>query len=175
MVSLETIKERVKVTETGCWEWQGGRDADGYGYTTFAVVAGKNTHSLTRQLWAAIYGNIPAGMCVLHRCDNPPCCNPAHLFLGSHADNVHDKFAKGRAIVYSGSDHWTKKRPEAIPKGSIRGQAKLTEEIVKEIRQRKTTRSCSIRALVKQLAAEYGVCNGTIQKVIWNKKWKHVA
>jgi len=77
---------------SACWEWQLHRDRDGYGRTK---ENGKylRAHVKAYQLWK---GEFPNGMLVLHSCDNAPCCNPDHLFLGSHQDNVRDKVAKGR-------------------------------------------------------------------------------
>lgn len=79
--------------ETGCWEWLGARANGGYGL--FAV---QNPRRITahRYSWELHNGPIPAGMHVLHHCDNPPCVNPAHLFLGTASDNMRDMLAKGR-------------------------------------------------------------------------------
>jgi len=77
-----------------CWEWKGARSSAGYGQKwTPSVGQVLYTHRLAYE-WAN--GPIPSGMIVLHACDNPPCCNPSHLRLGTHADNVADKMQKGR-------------------------------------------------------------------------------
>jgi hypothetical protein len=96
---LEKIKARVKVNpDTGCWEWQGPRLKAGYG--TCTVKSRKEEgerHCLThRAMWNAVHGEIPGGMFVCHTCDNPPCCNPEHLFLGKPKDNTADMIRKGR-------------------------------------------------------------------------------
>ena len=75
-----------------CWEWTDGCDGDGYG----VVGAGGKTVRAHRVAWEVAHGPIPDGVHVLHQCDNPPCINPAHLFLGTQADNMADKVAKGR-------------------------------------------------------------------------------
>jgi hypothetical protein len=74
---------------TRCIEWSGRRDKNGYGITS----KDKRAH---REAWIEANGPIPAGMHVLHHCDNPPCINPEHLFLGTQADNNADMHAKGR-------------------------------------------------------------------------------
>lgn len=77
---------------SGCIEWTRGLDAYGYGQVRLNGTMAK-TH---RVAWTLTNGSIPDGMCVLHRCDNPPCCNVEHLFLGTLADNSADMVAKGR-------------------------------------------------------------------------------
>lgn len=75
-----------------CWEWTASTIHTGYG--RFSI--GARSIASHRASWQFAYGPIPEGLCVLHRCDNPPCCNPEHLFLGTHADNAQDREAKQR-------------------------------------------------------------------------------
>lgn len=75
-----------------CWPWTGSRTRTGYGKCS---VDGRHV-AAHRLAWQLTNGPIPDGLHVLHRCDNPPCCNPGHLFLGTHTDNVRDMLAKGR-------------------------------------------------------------------------------
>ena len=78
-----------------CWEWHGTLRADGYGQ----IRIGASNVLAHRLAWQLAVGPIPDDLCVLHRCDNPPCVNPDHLWLGTHADNMHDMFAKGRERI----------------------------------------------------------------------------
>lgn len=78
-----------------CWEWQGYRTVAGYGHISFGR-SNRNQMRSHRVSWQIHYGSIPNGLWVLHKCDNPPCCNPNHLFLGTPKDNFDDMCQKGR-------------------------------------------------------------------------------
>lgn len=89
----ERFFEKVfKNPVTGCWEWQGAHGLDGHGQ--FVVEHKKVIAS--RFSWELVHGKIPEGMNVCHKCDNPPCVNPDHLFLGTQSDNIRDCVSKGR-------------------------------------------------------------------------------
>lgn len=75
-----------------CWEWHAGRNR--YGYGNFKCKG--KTISAHRLAWSLTHGEIPPGLCVCHKCDNPPCCNPAHLFLETSKGNTRDSVSKGR-------------------------------------------------------------------------------
>lgn len=94
MNTEQKLTTRSERTETGCLEWQGARQKSGGNYGL--VMDGdtlRKTHRVAYELWV---GPIPEGMWVLHRCDNPPCIEPTHLFLGNASDNARDAFNKGR-------------------------------------------------------------------------------
>jgi hypothetical protein len=89
------VQNTVVSKLTGCWEWQNYRSPDGYGRST-----GHGGEVMVHRIaYADRHGPIPAGMQVLHRCDNPPCCNVEHLFLGTALDNVADRVRKGRTAA----------------------------------------------------------------------------
>ena len=132
-----------------CWEWQGGKSRKGYGHARFD----DHTVAAHRVAWILTHGPIPESLQVLHKCDNPPCCNPAHLFLGTNADNMADKIAKNR------QPHGTK-----IP------LAKLNEQQVIEARQCYAEGGISIAAL----AREYGVNRITMKNALQRHTWRHV-
>ena len=103
-----------------CWPWNGGNNGRGYG------VFGRTWRKMQyahRFAWEVTHGPVPDGLCVCHHCDNPPCCNPAHLFIGTIRDNSADMVAKGRAA----------KHPES--RGASNGNAKLTQSQVRSIRR----------------------------------------
>lgn len=82
-----------RVDKSGsCWTWQGARGRGGYGRFSLAL----GTLSAHRLAYTLLVGSIPKGMCVCHRCDNPPCVNPDHLFVGTYRDNIRDMMQKGR-------------------------------------------------------------------------------
>lgn len=87
------VRGHIKIDkETGCHLWTGCRNSFGYGL----MRVGKGLARAHRMAWEAKFGPIPEGMVVMHTCDNPPCCNPEHLKLGTHGDNNRDRVKKGR-------------------------------------------------------------------------------
>lgn len=137
-----------------CREWTHYNDQDGYG---MVVIPGQThtSHRAHRLAWQMYNGPIPKGLFVLHKCDNPPCYEIAHLFLGTNADNMADAVAKGRFASHLGI-----KNPFA----------KLTDDDVKAMRARFSEGSITYTAL----AREYGIDRGTASKIVRRKSWSHV-
>lgn len=148
-----------------CWEWRGWRDDGGYGCIS---VRGRRVRS-HRVVWELTDGPIPAGLCVCHTCDNPPCVNPAHLWLGTNADNVADKMAKGRHGTGRGLAHGRYTKPERTPRGEGHGRAKVTDVQVRAMRERHEAGATQIA-----LDHEYGISSGVVNKIVNRKLWVHV-
>lgn len=144
----EAVLERFwsKIEPLGdCWLWKNWRDRQGYGRFRMNGIT-KLAHRVSYELHV---GPIQNGMCVLHRCDTPACVSPAHLFLGTHADNIDDCIAKGRKA-----------------RGERHGRAKLTSADVLEIR--------ASTGKISDIAKRYGVSDATISHVRLRLNWKHV-
>ena len=137
---------------TGCIEWIGSRDKGNYGHGRLRLKNGGKMYQAHRLAWELKHGPIPDGLCVLHRCDNPPCCNTDHLFLGTKADNNADRDAKGRCA-----------------KGERSGNSKLTTSDVIAIRRR-----VAAGERQKDLAKEFSVPTSAICNICNRKRWAHV-
>lgn len=133
-----------------CWPWQGRCTPSGHGQIKCFGRHGTAIHA-HRVAYVVAYGPIPEGMVVRHRCDTPACCNPNHLILGTHADNVRDRVARGRSAT-----------------GAHNGRAKLTPEQVATIRERLTNGTESLQSL----GTCYGVDRKTIRLIRDGVTWK---
>jgi HNH endonuclease len=145
-----------------CFEWSGLRNDCGYGRTWSKETGPIKAHRLA---WIKAHGPIPAGMCVLHRCDNPPCINLDHLFLGTDLDNVRDMLSKGRDRHPTGPDHWSSRHPERTLKGEAHPMVKLNDAQVTEIlRRRRMGESCA------DIAPVYGVSAQHVSRLVRGKR-----
>lgn len=145
-------KDPLIVTEKGCWEWPRARNKPRGGYgqiTTREPNYGKRHCYLTHRIaFELANGPIPEKMAVCHRCDNPPCCNPNHLFLGTKRDNWNDMFAKKRN-----------------PRGSKHHWSKLTEKVVLKIVERLPQASNS------KIAKEFAISDTCVSNIRCGKTW----
>lgn len=150
---VERFWTKVQKSE-GCWKWKDVPCKNGYGL--FNVWPEK--FYAHRVMWELTRGPIPAGLFVLHHCDNPMCVNPEHLFLGTNLDNVRDMMAKGRNP--HGKTSYLYGHPEK------NAQAKLSWDDVEKI---KTLRAQGV--MQKDLARQFSVSRSTIQGILYGKKW----
>jgi HNH endonuclease len=112
-----------------CWPWTGWKRG-GYGRLR---VEGRKQVSAHRFVWETVHGTIPDGLGVLHRCDNPCCCNPKHLFLGTPLDNARDRDAKGRGGWWknSGDSSFSRRHPERLARGDRNGSRTHPERLAR--------------------------------------------
>ena len=138
------IEDQGVLNENGCWEWPGAKGSGGYPTTSIKNKGIK----LSRFVWETYRGKIPEGKYVCHKCDNPGCVNPDHLFLGTQQENIHDMLSKGR-----GQDGL--RRPKLNPRKVI----KMKEMFVE---------GCSYKSLSRQ----FGVQVRVVREIIVEQRWK---
>ena len=133
-----------------CWNWTAGTQSKGYG--SFGIGNGKTAlaHRIAYELESE---KIPEGMCIMHLCDNRLCCNPAHLRLGTIAENNRDMVMKGRQV-----------------KGEDNGKSKLTRDSVIQMR----SDYYDGKLTYENLADNFDVCKSTVRNVVTGKSWKHL-
>ena len=174
-----------------CWPWLAYTDEDGYG----ELRCGKKSYKAHRIAYYLGYNVDPGESLVLHTCDNPPCCNPLHLVLGTPQDNSTDMMNKGRAASGErhgsrthpervargdrhmsrthpearprGDNHWTRSRPDEVLRGTDNPAAKLTEQNVRDIRKEPGT--------AVDIGKKFDVSGVLVSKIKKREIWKHVA
>lgn len=139
---------KVRISDDGCWQWTGARNADGYGN----VNVGGRTLRPHRMMFAFVHGYEPA--VVLHSCDNPSCVNPSHLTGGTQRDNVNDMMRKARGRKSFGESH---------------GRSVLTEMDVLCLRS-----MSNLGVSTSELARTFGVSRPTIARCVTGKTWSHL-
>jgi len=147
----QSPKERfwAKVDTSGeCWEWTACKDRDGYPKIT---ISGKVV-TATRYAYRIQNGNFDDKLCILHKCDNPGCVRGSHLYIGTHAENMHDMRRKRRST-------W----------GSRSASAKLTNSAIPEIKKLNDDGLSQ-----RKIARLYGVAHGTIAKIIHGVSWRYL-
>lgn len=168
MITIEQVKSvtpakfwnKIKFAEPDqCWEWQGALNEDGYGrfWTWVSVKKSSSVEASHRKLYLLLFGELQKDICVLHKCDNPKCCNPNHLWPGTRADNNRDMISKGRA------------RHDANPRGSEHKNSKLTEAQVIELRRRINNGEKQ-----KVVAKDFNMSRAQTCVIANGKRWKHV-
>ena len=141
-----------------CWEWQGSRLMNSYGRLHLSIKytlprKTVRTHRIAYELWV---GEIPDGLFVCHHCDNPPCLNPDHLFVGTAADNIHDQMQKGRMGL-----------------GEDSARAILTEKQVVRAREIYAEGDRSWTHISK-IGREIGASYAATYAIVKNKTWRHL-
>ena len=143
-----------RASATECWIWTRTKVSSGYGQ----IALPGPVHQVARahrMAWRLTHGPVPDGLSVLHHCDNPPCCTPAHLFLGTHLDNMADMHRKGRA-----SGGRTSRRGEESP------AAKVTAAQVSEIRARRARGETG-----RSVAKAFGLSPAEVSRIKTGKRW----
>ena len=205
---MKTVEERfwAKVNKDGpipphrpelgkCWVWTASKYQNGYGQ--FSI--GRKAIFAHRLSFEIAHGQIAPGWCVCHACDNKPCVNPGHLWLGSYADNMRDASAKGRMAtgdrngsnihperrpvgdrngsrlhpekLHRGDDHWQRKNPEKRMAGELNGNAALTGDRVRLMRQQYASGEFSQRALARM----HDTSQTNVGFIVRGTAWAHVA
>lgn len=150
-----TLQQRFwsKVDRGGdCWLWTAARSPLGYGKISVGR-SGEGVELAHRVSWEIHFGPVPDGMCVLHRCDNPPCVRPDHLFLGDRADNAADSAAKGRTRS-----------------GESNHNAKLSSSSVALIRSRVAGGESNT-----SVARDFGITQSAVSMIVNRRRWGRVA
>lgn len=167
--------------KTCCWEWTASKSG-GYGY----LGEGVGSHKLvkaTKVSWELHKGQVPVGQCLLHKCDNPGCVRPSHLYLGTQKQNAADRERRGRMHHATGDAHGTRTHPESLKRGddhwtrklhpwagAANCKAMLTAKLVLKIRAEFNPATMEY----SDLAGKYKVSPSTIGNIIRRETWAQI-
>lgn len=154
-LTIHTIKDRVQVSDSGCWQWTGAkkvcrRGTHRYGWVTF----NNKQMAAHRAVWILFHGQIAPGMVICHRCDDPACVNPNHLFLGTQAENMADMIRKGRKWIGNAL-----RKSDGLPVRS-----KLSDNDIALVRSLR-----ALGALQRDIANHFNVSQSCISNVLNEK------
>lgn len=185
-MAVQSVADRFwsKVDKSGgpdaCWMWKCGKNKKGYG----SFWADGEMWTSHRFSFYLANGAVPAGMCVCHACDVRSCVNPSHLWIGTNADNTRDRDIKGRQVSPKGDAHWARRNPEMIVRGDrhysklhpekVRrgtnsGNARLTDDDIRSIRERYQGGESQ-----SSIAETFGMSQVNISHVVLGRTWSHV-
>lgn len=154
----------VEYVGTPCWVWTKTKDKNGYGRFSLESNRYERAHRLSFKM---AFGDFVDGLMILHKCDNPSCVRPDHLFAGTAKDNAIDAAAKGR--VATGDRNGSRKHIERRPRGEAHGLHKLTDEQVEEI-----VRCYDSGETIRSLSRRFGVSRTPITRIVRREAWKHL-
>lgn len=172
-LDLELLKSRIAVDETTeCWNWTGPINRDGYGQVTYRYPNGRRrTYRTHRLIFEASRGrSVYPGLCVCHRCDNPRCNNPDHLFEGTLQDNYEDMCAKGRKApdLQQLGALAAASKPQPCRAGERAGRAKLSLAQVREIRRLRWEEGWA----PLRIAEAFGTTRRNVYTITLGQSWK---
>ena len=144
-----------------CWPWQGYKYPNGYGQVGSKKYGSRYAH---RAAWLITNGSIPAGHFVCHRCDNPSCCNPSHLFLGTPADNSKDMVNKQRSAT--GERNGMHNNPLGVNRGKRNHSAKLTDDLAMQVFQAGGTQ--------REIGERFGLSQTQVGQIKRKVNWRHI-
>lgn len=197
--SLQEKLEALSIPEpnSGCWLWTRAVNKDGYGLTSWNGV---HIRAHRASLQIKLGRPLEADECACHHCDNPPCVNPDHLWVGTPGDNARDRDKKGRtAQPPRGDSHWTRLHPERVARGDRHGSHTCPESLPRGDRHFSKTNPekvargervssakltatqvrdiralCSTGVTHRAVAAMFGVAQPTVSRIVRRELWKHV-
>lgn len=185
---IQFWKRIKKGEENECWEWIGLKDSAGYGIFQ-AFRYNKRAHRIALSITS---GQSKRERFCCHSCDNPPCCNPKHLFWGTPRENTQDSIRKGRFFgfpktmnrqMHSGEKHWSKRHPEKYQRGDMHWSRRNPEKIARGENagsKLKTADVVQIRKLISdgkrivEIAALFKISVPTIKQIRRRKTWTHI-